>query len=405
MSIVMILAVIAAVLLVLLGVEARRHAAKLAEANDVLRKSEAEYRELVQNANSIILRMDMNGSVTFFNEFAQNFFGYKEKEILGKNVVGTIVPRSDSSGKDLTAMIDDMSRHPGRYVNNENENTVRGGRRVWIAWTNKAILDKDGRVSEILCIGNEITKLKEAEEAILRAKEAAESANKTKSAFLANMSHELRTPLNAIIGFSQLMGDGLSGPLSGKQTEYTSIILESGKHLLSLINDILDISKIEAGKMELEVGEFDLGELLKKCMVLIKEKAFDHGIKLSIDVKEGVGMVRADERKIKQVIYNLLSNAAKFTPDKGSISIEAGRSDTRGMLVTVSDTGIGIEKKDGEKVFAAFEQIDSEYSRKYAGTGLGMPLSKKIVELHGGKMWFESEGKGKGSRFYFTLPA
>ncbi|MFA5339303.1 MAG: PAS domain-containing sensor histidine kinase [Candidatus Omnitrophota bacterium] len=363
-----------------------------------------QYRELVENANSIILRMDMKGDVTYFNRFAQNFFGYRQEEILGKNVVGTIVAPADSSGRDLKAMIDDMALHPSSYVSNENENVMRNGTRVWIAWTNKSILDEDGRVREILCIGNDITRLKEAEEEIVKAKEAAESANKAKSSFLANMSHELRTPLNAIIGFSELMKDESFGPLTDKQKEYLDYIWESGKHLLSLINDILDLSKVEAGKMELEPGEFDLKELLKKSFVFISEKAAKHGITLSADVGEGVGVIKADERKVKQVIFNLLSNAMKFTPDGGKIGIDAKKTDKKEILVCVWDTGIGIEAKDNHKIFSEFEQVDSEYSRKYAGTGLGMPLSKKFVELHGGKMWFESEGKGKGTRFYFTLP-
>ncbi|MDD5072618.1 MAG: PAS domain-containing sensor histidine kinase [Candidatus Omnitrophica bacterium] len=365
---------------------------------------EIQYRELVENANSIILRMDMRGDVTYFNRFAQNFFGYRQEEILGKNVVGTIVAPTDSSGRDLKAMIDDMALHPSSYVSNENENVMRNGTRVWIAWTNKSILDEDGLVREILCIGNDITRLKEAEQEIVRAKEAAESANKAKSSFLANMSHELRTPLNAIIGFSELMKDGSVGPLTDKQKEYLDYVWESGKHLLSLINDILDLSKVEAGKMELELGEFDLKELLKKSFIFISEKATKHGITLSADVSEGVGVIKADERKIKQVIFNLLSNAMKFTPDGGKIGIDAKKTDKREILVCVWDTGIGIEARDNHKIFSEFEQVDSEYSRKYAGTGLGMPLSKKFVELHGGKMWFESEGKGKGTRFYFTLP-
>ena len=358
---------------------------------------EIQYRELVENANSIILRMDMKGNVTYFNRFAQNFFGYRQEEILGKSVVGTIVALTDSSGRDLKAMIDDMALHPSSYVSNENENVLRNGSRVWIAWTNKSILDEDGRVREILCIGNDITRLKAAEE-------EAESANKAKSSFLANMSHELRTPLNAIIGFSELMKDDSVGPLNDKQKEYLDYVWESGKHLLSLINDILDLSKVEAGKMELELSEFGLKELLKKSLVFISEKAVKHGIILSADVKEGVGDIKADERKVKQVIFNLLSNAIKFTPDGGKIGISAGRTDKGEILVCVWDTGIGIEASDNHKIFSEFEQVDSEYSRKYAGTGLGMPLSKKFVELHGGKMWFESEGKGKGTRFYFTLP-
>jgi len=218
------------------------------------------------------------------------------------------------------------------------------------------------------------------------------------------MSHELRTPLNAMINFSELIKDGSVGPLNDKQKEYLDYVWESGKHLLSLINDILDLSKIEAGKMELVPGEFDLKELLKKSFIIISEKAAKHGITLSADVKEDVGVIKADERKVKQVVFNLLSNAIKFTPDGGKIGIDAKRTDKGEILVCVWDTGIGIEVKDNHKIFSEFEQIDSEYSRKYAGTGLGMPLSKKFVELHGGKIWFESEGKGKGMRFYFTLP-
>jgi signal transduction histidine kinase len=199
------------------------------------------------------------------------------------------------------------------------------------------------------------------------------------------------------------MKDGTAGPLNEKQKEYIGYVWESGKHLLSLINDILDLSKIEAGKMELELGEFDLRDLIKKSLTFVSERANKHGISLLTEIAGGVGTVRADERKVKQVVFNLLSNAMKFTPDGGKIGIEA-KEDAGMVKVCVWDTGIGIEDSDKGKVFSEFEQIDSEYSRKYAGTGLGMPLSRKFIELHGGKMWFESEGKGKGTRFYFTLP-
>ncbi len=368
------------------------------------RDMDIQYRELVENANSIILRMDTGGNITFLNKYAEKFFGYAKEEILGRNVVGTIVSPVDVSGQDLKAMMDDLVRNPSRYVENKNENMLRSGERVWIAWTNKAIIDRDGCVREIICIGNNITRLKQAEEEILKAKDAAESANRAKSSFLANMSHELRTPLNAIIGFSELMKDESVGPLNEKQKEYSGYIWESGKHLLSLINDILDLSKVEAGKMELDQGEFDLKGLLERSISFVSDKASKQKITLSVDTGEGVGVVRADERKIKQVIFNLISNSMKFTPAGGKVGIEARRSAPEEVLVCVWDTGIGIEAKDSHKVFAEFEQISSDYSRKYAGTGLGLPLSKRFIELHGGKMWFESEGKGKGSRFYFTLP-
>ena len=362
------------------------------------------YRELVEGANSIILRMDVKGNVTFFNEFAKKFFGFREEEILGRSVIGTIVPLTDTAGKDLKVMIGDIMVHPERYVNNENENMTREGRRVWIAWSNRAITEKDGHVKEVLCIGNDITILKEAEKEILKAKEAAESANRAKSSFLANMSHELRTPLNAIIGFAELMKDEMAEAADDKQKEYIGYILESAKHLLSLINDILDLSRVEAGKMTLELSDFDLKDLLKRSLIIMSERAVKQGITLSSDIKEGVGIVSADERKIKQVIFNVLSNAVKFTPNGGKVALEASQTGDNEITVSVRDSGIGIDKKDSAKVFSEFEQIDSEYSRKYAGTGLGMPLSKKFIELHNGKMSFESEGKARGTRFYFTLP-
>ncbi|MBN1226487.1 MAG: HAMP domain-containing protein, partial [Deltaproteobacteria bacterium] len=256
------------------------------------------------------------------------------------------------------------------------------------------IAEKFGKVIERVMLEKELEE----------AKVTAETASRTKSDFLSNMSHELRTPLNAVIGFSEVLRDEAFGPLNDKQKEYIIDVLDSGKHLLSLINDILDLSKVEAGKMELELSEFDLGVLLQNCLTLIKEKAMKHSITLSCEVPDDSISITADERKIKQVIFNILSNAAKFTPDGGEIGIQARRENKTRVLISIHDTGIGIEEKDRSKVFSEFEQIDSAYSRQYAGTGLGMPLTKKLVELHGGKIWFESQGEGKGTIFFFTLP-
>ena len=238
-----------------------------------------------------------------------------------------------------------------------------------------------------------------------QAKEAAEAASRAKSEFLANMSHELRTPLNAIIGFSDILKDESFGPLNDKQQEYLTDVLESGKHLLSLINDILDLSKVEAGKMELQLTQVDLKALLDNSVLMIRERAMKHQIGLEMDVNEQLGAVEADERKVKQVVFNLLSNAAKFTPDGGTIGIQARRQDGGDAQITIWDTGIGIEEHHRQKVFKEFSQIDSTYARKYAGTGLGLSLTKKFVELHGGRIWFESDGKDRGTRFHFTLPA
>jgi two-component system NtrC family sensor kinase len=229
-----------------------------------------------------------------------------------------------------------------------------------------------------------------------------EAANRHKSEFLANMSHELRTPLNAIIGFSEVLGERMFGELNEKQAEYTEDILSSGRHLLSLINEILDLSKVEAGRMELELATFDLPLAIDNARTFVRERAAKHGINLDVTVDERLGDFVGDERKIKQVLLNLLSNAVKFTPEGGRIGIKARQADGS-VEISVSDTGIGIAPEDQPKIFEEFRQVGSDYAHKVEGTGLGLTLAKKFVELHGGKIWVESE-VGKGSRFIFTLP-
>jgi signal transduction histidine kinase len=229
-----------------------------------------------------------------------------------------------------------------------------------------------------------------------------EAANRHKSEFLANMSHELRTPLNAIIGFSEVLQERLFGELNEKQAEYTSDILTSGQHLLSLINEILDLSKVEAGRMELELAPFDLPLAIDNARTFVRERAMKHGITMDVDVDDRLGEYVGDERKIKQILLNLLSNAVKFTPEGGRISITANKTDN-GAEISVTDTGIGIPPAEQPTIFEEFRQVGGEYAHKKEGTGLGLTLAKKFVELHGGKIWVESE-VGKGSTFSFTLP-
>ena len=229
-----------------------------------------------------------------------------------------------------------------------------------------------------------------------------EVATQHKSEFLANMSHELRTPLNAVIGFSEVLLERMFGDLNPKQDEYLQDILSSGRHLLSLINDILDLSKIEAGRMELELTTFDLPVALDNALTLVRERATRHGIRLDLAVDDRVGAVVGDERKIKQVILNLLSNAVKFTPEGGRVTVRALPAGDA-VEVAVSDTGIGIAPEDREAIFEEFRQVGSDYARKREGTGLGLTLARKFVELHGGTIRVESE-VGRGSTFTVALP-
>jgi signal transduction histidine kinase len=229
-----------------------------------------------------------------------------------------------------------------------------------------------------------------------------EAASRHKSEFLANMSHELRTPLNAIIGFSEVLTERMFGELNEKQDEYLKDIHASGQHLLSLINDILDLSKIEAGRMELEVTDFDLPNAIDNALILVRERATRRGITLGHSVDERLGTIRGDERKVKQVLLNLLSNALKFTPEGGRIDVRAVPHD--GVAeISVTDTGVGIAPEDQEAVFEEFRQVGTA-DKKVEGTGLGLALSRKFIELHGGRIWVESE-VGKGSTFRFTLPS
>jgi signal transduction histidine kinase len=246
----------------------------------------------------------------------------------------------------------------------------------------------------------ELTEIKEELEFQTR---RALDASRHKSEFLANMSHELRTPLNAIIGFSEVLMDELFGSLNAKQLEYQNDILESGRHLLSLINDILDLSKIEAGKMELEMSEFSVKDLVTASMSLMREKANKHNIDFSIDIDDTITNICADQRKVKQVVFNLLANAMKFTPDKGQVGIRVTRERDDFIKFCIWDSGIGISIDDQKRIFEEFQQADGSLTKRYEGAGLGLAIVQKFVQLHGGKVWVESK-LNMGSRFYFTLP-
>jgi signal transduction histidine kinase len=229
------------------------------------------------------------------------------------------------------------------------------------------------------------------------------AANRHKSEFLTNMSHELRTPLNAVIGFSEVLEQGMVGALNERQAEFVRDIRDSGRHLLALINDILDLAKVESGRMELDRTEYRLPDSLLSALSLVRQRASRHRIDLALDVGEGVGAIVADERKVRQVVLNLLSNAVKFTPDGGRVTLAARRV-PEGVEVSVVDTGVGIAPEDQATVFEEFRQVGADASRRQEGTGLGLALARRFVELHGGTLRLSS-APGEGSTFSFTLPA
>ncbi|MFA5099349.1 MAG: transporter substrate-binding domain-containing protein, partial [Candidatus Omnitrophota bacterium] len=377
-----------AVVLVLLAFliwtyQLKKEIARRLEAERILTSakdlSERKYLELVENANSIILHWTRDGRVIFLNEFGQRFFGYTQAEILGRHVIGTIVPENETSGRDLRTMMDEICADPVRFEQNVNENMRRNGERVWIAWTNKVELDQQGQVAEILSIGLDITARKRAEEELRQtqatlerrviertaelavARDRAEAADRTKSAFLATMSHELRTPLNSIIGFTGIL---LPGPLNAEQAKQLGMVKESGQHLLALINDVLDISKIEADELEIVNAPVDLSECIEKSVQAVKPLADKKQVPLIAQIPPDVGRITSDRRRVEQILLNLLSNAIKFT-EQGTVTLtaetvpESPDGAQSAVRVSVADTGMGIKHEDLDKLFQPFRQLDT----------------------------------------------
>lgn len=303
-------------------------------------------------------------------------------------------------GKEIYGVLSALNKHPYKFTSEEYEIMALFTHRISYfleteLWQ-KRIMEKQRELEEL----NNLLYMKNME--LKKLTEDLQRANKAKSNFLANVSHELRTPLNAILGFSEVLLDGYFGDLNSKQKEYVKDILESGKHLLSLINDVLDLSKIEAGKEELHLSRVKLNELVDNVLLLIKEQIFKHNIKVVKFYDKNIGEVMVDELKLKQILFNLFSNAVKFTPDGKKIGVTTKLLD-KWYRISVWDTGIGIEKDGLKRLFREFSQLENPYVKKYKGTGLGLAISKKLAEMHGGFIKVVSV-YGKGSTFSVYLP-
>ncbi len=362
---------------------------------------------------------------------ALNFLAFTEKELVGKHVVGTIVPETENTVRDLRLLMDKICEDPKAFEHNINENMKKDGSRVWIEWINKPILGEDGKIEEIFSAGIDITHRKKMEKELEKYREHLEDQvrertemlerlnrdlkeanerlrdlDRLKSMFIASMSHELRTPLNSVIGFSSILLNEWAGPLNSEQKENLAIILKAGRHLLNLINDVIDISKIEAGKVETHISEFDLYDVIIEAGNQFTKEVNEK--KLNFEVEAIHQKMHTDRKRLLQCILNLLGNAIKFT-EKGFVKLTIQVEDANSglipkIVIIVEDTGIGIKEGDMAKLFQPFTRIESPLKAKVLGTGLGLYLTRKIVtEILKGEIEVKSR-YGEGSVFRIRVP-
>ncbi len=367
----------------------------LSMANAELRRSEARYRGLVDGHGDVLLRKYPDGRLSFVNDVFCATFGCKRDEVIGTAFHPPVHP--DNPGA-ILGRLGGGGAGPLRVRYDQRVETVDGWR--WFAWEDFPVRDPSGRLLEIQSVGRDITDRKETEEALLHARDLAEAASRSKSLFLATMSHEIRTPMNGILGMTGLL---LSGPLTPSQRHYAEMVQESGEALLSLINDILDYSKIETGAVDLELAPFDPVQTVEAVAELLAPRAHIKGIAIATLIAPDVpALVTGDEARLRQVLLNLAGNAVKFTQSGGVIIRLKCDPDTKGhVCVEVEDTGIGVPEDARERIFDLFAQADNSHARKFGGTGLGLAISKRIVEAMDGRIGVASS-VGRGSIFWFT---
>jgi PAS domain S-box-containing protein len=369
---------------------------------------------LVQSSEDAIVSKDLNGIVQSWNPAAERLFGYTAREMIGQSIRKIIPANRQSEEDEVLAKI-----RAGIAVNHfETKRQAKDGRLLDIALTVSPIRDHTGRIigaSKIARDMGEHKRLLREKQAAAAREEAArremlevqnrriQEAARLKSEFVANMSHELRTPLNSIVGFAELITDARFGPLPGKYQEFARIMHRSAQHLLQLINDILDLAKVESGKIDFQPELVDLAPLVKDAMTVVTGLAAKAKISLTADVAPDIGPVHLDPMRLKQVLYNYLSNAIKFTPEGGQVELRVRREGDDRFRIEVEDTGIGIRPEDQHRLFIEFQQLDASTAKKFPGSGLGLALTKRLVEAQGGTVGVRSEF-GSGSTFFASLP-
>jgi len=371
-------------------------------------KSQEYAESIIDTVREPLISLDQDLRVVSVSRSFYDVFKVKPEETVGQLIYDLGNKQWDIPK--LRELLETILPQKATFDNYEVEHDFATiGRRIMLL-NARQIQRVLGKERIILLAIDDITARREIEDGLKKAHEELtelatelERTAKVKSEFLANMSHELRTPLNSINGFSEVLYDETFGSLNEKQQKYVNNILTSGKHLLLLINQILDMAKVESGKMKLALSSLPMKSLLTEISMLVADMVSKKKIEMAIEIAEDLPHIEADELKVKEIIYNLLSNAVKFTPEGGRIGMRAKKVGPE-IEVVVWDTGIGIAPENMEKIFDGFFRVDTPYSRVTEGTGLGLPLSKKLVELHGGKLSLASEGLNKGTSVRFTLP-